>query len=139
LAETRCAACDQVLNGSGAVGSALPASLVAASRLEDASLVLLAFAYLTGCLALATGLAPLVALHLALEWKVVAALAGTLAGAVLFVTLKYASEALRALADVARSACRVEQRLDQALRAPIASAPRQDTGRPGLPAPGATP
>ncbi len=90
---------------------------MAASRLDDASLVLLAFAYLTGALALVSGFAPLVASSaLAFEWKLLAALAGTLAASVLFVTLKYVSEAMKSLASVARSAARVEERLDQALR-----------------------
>src|SRR5688572_14981233 len=101
--EPRCPTCDQTLPGAGAA-SGLPSSLVAASRLEDASLVLLAFAYLTGALAVVTGAAPLFAGQVPIEWKVIAGLAGVLAGAVLFVTLKYASEAMRALADVARAA-----------------------------------
>jgi hypothetical protein len=96
----------------------LPASLVAATRLDDASLVLLAFAYLTGGLALVSGIAPLVVSTLPFEWKLLLALAGVLAAAVLFVTLKYASEAMRSLASVARSAARVEERLDQALGTP---------------------
>lgn len=108
--EPRCPTCDQALPGAGA-GGGLPSSLVAASRLEDASLVLLAFAYLTGALAVLTGVAPLFAGNLAIEWKVVVVLAGVLAGAVLFVTLKYASEGMRALADVARAAARMEERL----------------------------
>lgn len=124
--EARCPTCDQALPGAG--GGGLPASLVAASRLEDASLVLLAFAYLTGLLALATGLAPLVAGGLTWEWKTLAALAGALAASVLFVTLKYVSEAMRALADVARAAARVEERLDRG------SAMRQAPPAPAVPA-----
>ena len=115
--EPRCPTCDQALPGAGAAAG-LPSSLVAASRLEDASLVLLAFAYSTGLLAVATGSVPLVSGGLALEWKILALLAGVLAGAVLFVTLKYVSESLRALADVARAAARVEERLDRSLSAP---------------------
>jgi hypothetical protein len=102
------------LPGSG--GGGLPASLVAASRLDDASLVLLAFAYLTGALALATGFVPLFAGHLGTEWKILSALAGVLGAAVLFVTLKYVSEGMRALADVARAAARVEEQLDRTSR-----------------------
>lgn len=124
--EPRCPTCDQPLPGAGGSGG-LPASLVAASRLDDASLVLLAFAYLTGALALLTGAAPLFARSLAVEWKIFGALAGVLAGAVLFVTLKYASESLRALADVARAAARVEERLDRSL-----SEPRQASAAPPL-------
>src|SRR5437879_3210256 len=85
--EPRCPSCDQPLSGAE---RALPPSLVAA-RLDDASLVLLAFAYSTSALALLTGLVPLVATSLGFEWKVLTALAGALAGAILFVTLKYAS------------------------------------------------
>jgi hypothetical protein len=115
--EPRCPTCDQALPGAGAPGG-LPSSLVAASRLEDASLVLLAFAYLTGALAVVTGFTPLLAGQLAVEWKALAALSGVLAGAVLFVTLKYASEGMRALADVARAAARMEERLDRHVPSP---------------------
>ena len=130
--ETRCPTCDQPLPGA-AGGGGLPASLVAASRLDDASLILLAFAYLTGALALATGAVPLVAGSLALEWKILSTIAGVLAGAVLFVTLKYASEGMRALADVARTAARVEERLQ------TATASRQVTPPPEVPAGGDAP
>jgi hypothetical protein len=126
--EARCPTCDQALPGQGG-GGGLPASLVAASRLEDASLVLLAFSYLTGALALLTGFAPLVAGGLTWEWKIVAALAGGLGAAVFFVTLKYVSEAMRALADVARAAARVEERLE---RGPGV---RQGTTSQGVPTP----
>src|SRR5581483_8596810 len=109
--EPRCPTCDQALPGSGSA-SGLPSSLVGASRLEDASLVLLAFAYLVG--------------GLAIEWKILAVLAGVLAAAVLFVSLKYASEAMRALADVARAAARMEERLERPASA------RQATSAPGV-------
>ena len=88
---------------------------MAAARLEDASLVLLAFGYLTGVLALVTGLAPVFVDGLDVAWKVFAALGGALAACVLFVTLKYASEALRAVADMARTTSRLEARLERAL------------------------
>jgi hypothetical protein len=114
--EPRCPTCDQTLPGAGAA-SGLPSSLVAAARREDASLVRLAVAYLTGALAVTTGVAPLFAGQLAIEWKVLAVLAGVLAGAVLFVSLKYASEGMRALADVARAAARVEEKLERQLPA----------------------
>jgi hypothetical protein len=124
--EPRCPTCDQPLPSAS---SGLPSSLVAASRLEDASLVLLAFAYLTGILSVVTGMAPLVAGQVALEWKILAALAGVLAGAVLFVSLKYASEAMRALADVARAAARMEERLDKQGAPRQAQAPAQVASR----------
>src|SRR5947209_4790429 len=124
--EARCPTCDQALPGAG---GGLPSSLVAASRLEDASLVLLAFAYLTGTLAVVTGVAPLFAGQLALEWKILAVLAGVLSGAVLFVSLKYASEAMRALADVARAAARMEERLERPLAARQAPAAQPLTVR----------
>src|SRR5579872_6038110 len=125
--ESRCPTCDQTLPGEGGKGG-LPASLVAASRLDDASLILLAFAYLTGALALATGLVPLFAGNFALEWKILSTIGGVLAGAVLFVTLKYVSEGMRALADVARTAARVEERLQAAAHT------RQVTAPPEVPA-----
>ncbi len=96
--------------------------------------MLLAFAYLTGLLAVVTGAAPLFAGQLALEWKVLSALAGALAGAVLFVCLKYASESMRALADVARAAARMEERLDRQV-----PATRQPAGGAALPSREATP
>jgi len=130
--EPRCPTCDQALPGSGSA-SGLPSSLVAASRLEDASLVLLAFAYLVGALALLTGVAPLFAGGLAIEWKILAVLAGVLAAAVLFVSLKYASEAMRALADVARAAARMEERLDRAAPARQAPGSQQLTSREPVP------
>jgi hypothetical protein len=120
--ESRCPTCDQPLPGAGGAGG-LPASLVAASRLDDASLILLAFAYLTGLLALATGVVPLFAGTFALEWKILSTIGGVLAGAVLFVTLKYASEGMRALADVARTAARVEERLQAATSRQVAKPP----------------
>lgn len=137
LAEPRCPTCDQPLPGGDA--PSLPASLVAAARLDDASLVLLAFAYLTGALALVSGFAPLLVSGIAFEWKVLAALAGALAGAVIFVSLKYVSEAMRSLADVARSAVRIEERLETSLRSPRhdAGSTAQAVARQALP-PGAS-
>ncbi|MBI3723802.1 hypothetical protein HY251_07615 [bacterium] len=107
-------------------------SHLAAARLDDASLVLLFFAYVTGALALVTGFAPLIAGQLAVEWKLLSVLAGLLTCAVLFVTLKYLSEAMRALADVSRAAARVEGQIDVLTHA-LATEPSAEDDAPRPP------
>lgn len=124
-----------------ALPAVLPSSRLAAERLEDTSTVLLAFAYLTALLALATGTVPLATASWAFEWRVLALLAGALASAVLFVSLKYGSEAMRALADVARATTAMEERLDRVLVAlePAQVATSQGSGGGEAPAVPASP
>jgi hypothetical protein len=112
-----------------ALPAVLPSSRLAAERLEDASTVLLAFAYLTGLLALATGAVPVSLGSWPIEWRLLSLLGGALASAVLFVSLKYASEAMRALADVARAATTMEARLERLSAALDPSRSADDTPR----------
>lgn len=94
---------------------------LAARRLEDVSDVLLLFAYGLGFLALALGAGPaLIASGIGVEWRFLSALGGLLAAAVVFILLKYAAEATRSLADVARAAARLEAQLDALSREPDA-------------------
>jgi hypothetical protein len=88
-------------------------AMLAARRLEDVSDVLLLAAYGLSLLAVFLGAGPaLLASGLATEWRLVSGLGGLLIAAVMFVMLKYVSEATRALADLARAAARIERRLE---------------------------
>jgi hypothetical protein len=97
---------------------------LAGRRLKDVSVYLLAIAYLVLVLAFATALTVVAGTELQPVWKAFAFLGGATAGVGAFVLLKFASDAVRALADVTDLLRSVDVRLEKLEEA---KAPREVT------------
>lgn len=91
--------------------SARGLSIQAARRLQDISVYLLGFAYMFLILALVLALILVVGTELALAWKGVAVVASVFVGLLAYIFLKFASDAVRALADATELLRSVEHRV----------------------------
>lgn len=86
-------------------------SIQAARRLQDISVYLLGFAYMFLILSLVLALILVVGTGLSLTWKGVAVVGSAFVGLLAYIFLKFASDAVRALADATELLRSVEHRV----------------------------
>lgn len=110
---------------------------LAGQRLKDVSTYLLAGAFLHLAAAITLGVAFAVGSTLSLPWKLFGVLAGALVGLSMYLFLKFLSDAMRALADLADLGRSIDARLERlesvSERATVADRPAQ-ADRAGAPA-----
>jgi hypothetical protein len=91
--------------------SARGLSIQAARRLQDISVYLLGFAYMFLILSLVLALMVVVGTDMTLTWKGVAVVGSAFVGLLAYIFLKFASDAVRALADATELLRSVEHRV----------------------------
>jgi phage FluMu protein Com len=112
-------------------GEAQGVAVLAGARLKDVSIYLLGLAYLLLTLALLLGGVLVAGSALAPSWKAFGFLASAMVGVFLFVFLKFLSDAVRALADLADLGRSIDARLQGLVEqgAPVQVPAATDAGR----------